>query len=72
MDPQKGTPSVKGEYGNTFADGSSIGVSFTANENGFLPKVRFQISQLNTKDVPELENRIPSAAIGTLAGGGIG
>lgn len=72
LDPNKGTPYIEGEYGNSFSDGSTVQVSFTADEYGFLPRVTYRAAQPISKNIPDLTNRIPTSAIATLSGGGMG
>lgn len=73
LDPEKGTPSIKGYYGNIFPDKSRIQVDFTADERGYLPKVRYRLEQPKVKILSDDPfNRILTNAIATLAGGGLG
>lgn len=50
----------------------NIPILFTADYNKFLTKVENITVQPSNKNVPVLENRFPTDAIATLAGGGIG
>lgn len=72
IDAQKGTPTVKGLYKNIFQDNSRIEVEFTADERGFLPKIKYRFFQPVQEIASFHINRIPASAIATLAGGGIG
>ncbi|CAH1117663.1 unnamed protein product [Phaedon cochleariae] len=59
---------VSGNYSVSFKDGTVLSVNYTAGVGGFL--ARFHLD----KPLPTviLKNRIPTAAIASLAGGGIG
>lgn len=70
--PHTETPSSDEDYSNANIVGSTITLSYPVDHNESLSKIVNATFQSENKSIPDIENRVPTAVIATLAGGGIG